>query len=143
MIRYASAVVLLTVLFAAATAAQTVVPEHTLRPGHMVTAEDIRISEQPLNGTYSNVSQVIGQEVQRVLYRGRPLQVGDVGPRALVHRNDIVTLVYKTGTLNIATEGRALGRGAVGDTLRVLNLVSKNTVLGHVSDLAEVTVSGK
>lgn len=143
MIRYASAVVLLTALFAAAAAAQTVVPEHTLRPGHMVTAEDIRISEQPLNGTYSNVSQVIGQEVQRVLYRGRPLQAGDVGPRALVHRNDIVTLIYKTGTLNIATEGRALGRGAVGDTLRVLNLVSKNTVLGHVSDLAEVTVSGK
>ncbi len=119
---------------------QAVVPTHTLRPGHLVSANDVQVSDGAM-GAFSEITQIVGLEVQRVLYQGRPVQIGDVGAPALVERNEIVTLIYRTGALNIATEGRSLGRGAAGDKLRVLNLVSKNTVVGRVSKAGEVIVS--
>lgn len=119
---------------------QTLVPAHTLRPGHVLTAVDVAVAEGR-RGAFSDIDQVLGLEVRRTLYRGKPLQIGDIGAPALVERNEIVTLIYQTGTLSIATEGRALGRGGTGDKLRVLNLVSKNTVVGRVSDTGEITVS--
>lgn len=121
--------------------AQTVVPTQTLRPGHVVSATDVVVSDTSSLGAYQSVSQVLGLEVQQVLYKGRPLRVGDVGAPALVNRNEIVTLIYETGTLSIATEGRALGRGSQGDRLRVLNLSSKNTVVGRVNPAGEVIVN--
>lgn len=119
---------------------QTLTPAHTLRPGHVLTAVDVVVAEGR-RGAFSDIDQVLGLEVRRTLYRGKPLQIGDIGAPALVERNEIVTLIYQTGTLSIATEGRALGRGGIGDKLRVLNLVSKNTVVGRVSDTGEITVS--
>lgn len=93
-----------------------------------------------MRGAFSDVSQVLGFEAQRVLYRGRPIREGDVGAPARVERNEIVTLIYRAGTLNIATEGRSLGRGAAGDRVKVLNLSSRNTVVGSISEAGEVIV---
>ncbi|WP_363322747.1 flagellar basal body P-ring formation chaperone FlgA [uncultured Litoreibacter sp.] len=121
-------------------AAQTLVPSQTLRPGHLVTATDVMVSEAG-HGAFTKVSQVVGLEVQRVLYRGRPIQAGDLGAAAVVQRNQIVTLIFQTGAISIATEGRSLGRGAVGDKLRVLNLASKNTVVGRVSETGDILVN--
>ena len=123
---------------ASAAFAQVVAPTHTLRPGDLVSANDVQILETSLHGAFSDTSQVLGKEVQRVLYRGRPLQPGDIGAPALVERNEVVTLIYRTGTLSIVTEGRALGRGAAGDKLRVLNLTSRNTVIGRVTKAGQV-----
>lgn len=126
---------------ASAAFAQTVVPTHTLRPGDIVSMEDVHLADAGVLGTYSDISQVLGFEVQRILYRGRPIRMGDVGAPALVERNEIVTLIYRTGTLSIATEGRSLGRGATGDVLKVLNLSSRNTVMGRVGETGEIIVS--
>ena len=48
------------------------------------------------------------------IYAGRPVRPGDLGPPALVERNQLVPLVYQPGGLAISTEGRALGRGGGG-----------------------------
>lgn len=121
--------------------AQTVVPTHTLRPGDEVSESDVKLLDTPTPGVFSDVSQVIGLEVQRALYRGRPIGSGDVGAPALVERNQIVTIIFETGALSIETEGRALGRGGLGDRLKVLNLSSKNTVVGRVAGTGEVIVN--
>ena len=128
------------IIYADAVVAQAVVPTQTLRPGDIVSAEDVQISGTGMQGYYTDISQVLGLEAQRVLYKGRPIQEGDVGPPALVERNEIVTLIYQTGVLSIAAEGRSLDRGAAGDWLKVLNLVSRNTVEGRVNEAGEVIV---
>jgi flagella basal body P-ring formation protein FlgA len=121
--------------------AQAVVATHTLRPGDIVAAEDVQMSEVGNHSGYTDISLVLGLEVQRILYRGRPIRGGDVGPPALVERNEVVTLIYRTGALNISAEGRSLGRGAIGAIVKVLNLASKITVVGRVSETGEIIVS--
>jgi flagella basal body P-ring formation protein FlgA len=52
----------------------------------------------------------------------------------LVDRNQIVTLVYNLGGLEITTEGRALDRGGLGDVVGVMNLSSRKTVTGQLAE---------
>ena len=79
-------------------------------------------------GGFADVHELIGMETRVVLYAGRPILRGDVGPPAIVQRNQIVPLIYSGGGLRIVTEGRALGRGAAGETIRIMNLTSRTTV---------------
>ena len=51
-----------------------------------------------------------------------------------------MALVFERGTLRIVTEGRALGRGAAGDTIRVMNLESRASLRGIVRPDGSVAV---
>jgi len=66
------------------------------------------------------------------IYPGRPVLAASLRRPALVERNQIVRLVYQTGALAIATEGRALGRGGAGEMIEVMNLSSHNKVTGLI-----------
>ncbi len=67
----------------------------------------------------------VGLELKRAIYQGKTLSPNDVGPPTVVTRNAIVQLEFIRGPLMITTEGRALDAGAVGDSVRVMNLSSK------------------
>ncbi len=77
---------------------------------------------------------VIGLEARLTLYPNQPIRTGDVGPPAIVERNQVVTLTFATGGLRIATDGRVLDRGAAGDMVRVINLSSRTSVSGRVHE---------
>ncbi|WP_040818939.1 flagellar basal body P-ring formation chaperone FlgA [Litoreibacter arenae] len=121
--------------------AQTVVPLHTIRAGDTIAAADVRVVDSEVEAPISRLAQVIGLEAKRALYRDRPIQENDIGPPALVERNAIVALIYQTRTLSISTEGRALARGALGERIKVINLGSRNAVVGRVTNTGEVVVS--
>jgi flagella basal body P-ring formation protein FlgA len=113
-------------------AAEVVVAVNTVRAKAIIMPEDLGVSSGDMAGGFENVDDVVGLEARVVLYAGRPIRTRDVGPPAIVDRNDIVTLAYSRGTLTILTEGRSLGRGAAGDTVRVLNLASHKTLSGLI-----------
>lgn len=113
-------------------AADTPVTARTLRAQHVVTPADLTTIPGDVPGAIADPALIVGQETRVALYAGRPVMPGDVGPPAVVERNQIVPLIYDAGGLNIRTEGRALGRGGVGDRLKVMNLASRNTVTGSV-----------
>lgn len=126
---------------AAPAAADTVVAAKNLRPGMIVSAMDVKLVEAEIAGGFQLLEDVIGQEARVVLYAGRPVLPNDIGPPALIDRNQIVTLVYIAGPMTILAEGRSLGRGAVGDRVRVMNLSSRTTITGSVSLSGDVIVS--
>lgn len=126
---------------AAPAAADTVVAAKNLRPGMIVSAMDVKLVEAEIPGGFQLLEDVIGQEARVVLYAGRPVLPNDIGPPALIDRNQIVTLVYTAGSMTILAEGRSLGRGAVGDRVRVMNLSSRTTITGSVSPNGDVIVS--
>lgn len=134
------AITLVGTLSVGASHAQSIVPVHTIRAGDVVTAEDIRIGGSLPGLADIDVDAAIGLEARRALYAGRPIRMSDLTAPALVERNQIVTIVYKTAVLSIETEGRALDRGAAGDTLRVINLASRTTVVGRVNRSGAVLV---
>lgn len=122
-------------------AAQTIVAKHTIRSQSILTSSDIEAIEQTISGTYISPDEVIGMETRVVLYAGRPIRIEDVGPPAIVERNQVVTLLYTIGSLTIVADARALGRAGVGDKLRVMNLASRTTVSGWVQTDGSVSVS--
>lgn len=120
--------------------ADIVVPTRTIRAKEVITAADLDIKPQQVPGAVANPETLIGQEARVALYPGRPIRQGDIGPPALVDRNDLVVLVFDRRPLSITAEGRALGRGAVGDRIRVMNLSSRTTVSGFVRPDGQIEV---
>ena len=128
-------------LLAAPVQAEVVLAARTLRAGTPITAADIGVSPDaaPL-GAASQPDQAIGQEARVTLYAGRPIPLSGLAPPALVERNQLVTLIFRRGGLDIRADGRALGRGAAGDEIRIMNLGSRSTIFGTVAGPALVTV---
>ncbi|KAJ57343.1 flagellar basal body P-ring biosynthesis protein FlgA [Actibacterium mucosum KCTC 23349] len=120
--------------------ADTLVAARTIRAQSVIMPEDLSLVGHDVPGTLADPDAAIGMEARVMLYAGRPIRPGDLTPPALVDRNQIVTLWYVRGGLAISAEGRALGRAAMGDRLRVMNLASRSTVTGTVTETGEIIV---
>ena len=125
-----------------AAAADTLVAARTIRSQTILTASDVVVVKNDLPAEFTRPEEIEGLEARVVLYQGRAISGADIGPAAIIDRNQIVTLVFQSGALAIATEARALGRGGIGDSIRVMNLASRNTVTGIIAPDGSVHVGG-
>ncbi|MEO9651240.1 MAG: flagellar basal body P-ring formation chaperone FlgA [Roseobacter sp.] len=121
--------------------AETVVPTRTIRASAIISEGDVTLHSIKNNNAFSRVTDVIGQEARTTLYAGKPILFDDIGPPAVVARNQIVALRYQASGLVIMTEGRSLQRGGVGDRIRIMNLDSRATLFGQVQADGSVKVS--
>lgn len=131
---------ILALVLAQAATAEVLVPTRTIRAKEIIGAEDLMLKSAEVPGSFTDPAEVIGQEARVALYAGRPIRYADIGPPAIVDRNDLVTLFFDNGPLVITTEGRALGRGAAGDVIRVMNLTSRTTVSGQIRPNGSIEV---
>lgn len=122
--------------------AETIVAARTIRAQTLLAPSDLNVVQGDVPGALISLSEAVGLEARVVLYSGRPIMAGDVGPAAIIERNQIVKLFYTVGTLSISADARALARAGPGDMLRVMNLTSKSTVSGIVAPDGSVYVSG-
>ena len=120
--------------------AETVVATRTIRSHAIIGPNDVTIKPVESSGSLSEIRDAVGKEARVILYAGRPIRPGDVGPVALIERNQIVPLVFINGNIKISTEARSLGRGGEGDFIRVMNLSSRTTITGEISADGSVTV---
>lgn len=127
-------------LCASAGFGETLVTTRTIRSHAIIAADDVILKDVDIAGSLDRIEDAVGLEARVVLYAGRPIRPSDVGPAAIIKRNQIVMLVYRRGGLRIAADARALGRGGVGDYLRVMNLASRTTVTGIIGADGTVTV---
>ncbi|MBL3703983.1 flagellar basal body P-ring formation protein FlgA [Sulfitobacter sp. BDSS02] len=123
---------LLLLLAGAPAVAEVLVPVRTIRAKEIITAQDVIVKNADVPGALGRMADVVGMEARVSLYAGRPVYGKDIGPPALISRNEIVPLIFSSGGLHIVTEGRALDRAAAGESLRVMNLSSRSTVTGYV-----------
>lgn len=131
---------ILALVLAQTAAAEVLVPTRTIRAKEIIGPEDLMLKSAEVPGSFTDPAEVIGQEARVALYAGRPIRYADIGPPAIVDRNDLVTLFFDNGPLVITTEGRALGRGAAGDVIRVMNLTSRTTVSGQIRPNGSIEV---
>ena len=122
-------------------AADVVTPTRTLRPGTLITAQDLTIRDGLQVGAFDRITGVAGQEARVALYAGRPIPFEAIGPPAIVNRNQIVPLSFETSGLSITTDGRAMERGGVGDRIRIMNLQSRATLFGLVQANGTIKVT--
>ncbi len=136
-----TALMILTLLCATPALADTVVAARTLRAQSIISPGDVTLTAGEVTGTYRTLDEVLGLESRVVLYAGRPVRIEDLGPPAIIDRNQVVPLIYDSGAMRIMAEGRALGRAGVGDMLRVMNLASHAVITGRVREDGTVTVA--
>lgn len=121
--------------------ADTIVAAQTIRPQTVLTPAHLAVKRGDIPGGIEDSSLLVGMETRTALYAGRPIRQNDVGPPAIVDRNQIVPLVFTANGLRITAEGRSLDRAGVGEYVRVMNLSSRNTVTGRVSPDGRILVS--
>ncbi|SDF09085.1 flagellar basal body P-ring formation chaperone FlgA [Sulfitobacter delicatus] len=131
---------LFSLILAMPAAAETVTATRTIRANAIITETDVTLFNAAVPNGYQRIVDVVGQEARVVLYPGRPILVDDIGPPALVTRNQIVQVHFRANGVEITTEGRALERGAIGDRLRLMNLSSRATLFGQVQGDGSILV---
>lgn len=120
--------------------ADTLTAIHVIRPNTIIEAGDLGAISQVIPGALSGDANIVGLEARVTLYPGRPILPTHVGPAALVERNQPVVVIFRDRGLVISADGRALSRGAEGETIRVMNLASRTTVSGKVQSDGSIVV---
>jgi flagella basal body P-ring formation protein FlgA len=104
-----------------------------IRAQNIIVQTDLTMLEDSVPGAITSMSDVVGREAKVTLYAGRPIRFDQIGAPALIDRNQIVPMKFGTGLLSIRTEGRALDRAGIGERVRVMNLSSRQVVVGVVT----------
>lgn len=100
-----------------------------MRRGEIITVDN---ASPPDDVWQEEHADLLGREVSRTVYAGQSIQAKDTQAPRLVKRNQLVTLKYVTGPLEISLTGRALGEAAANESVTVLNLESRQVVEGIV-----------
>lgn len=120
--------------------ADTLTTTRLVRANTVISAPDVAVSKSKVPGALSSDIDIVGLEARTTLYPGHPIRPNDVGPPALVERNQPVVIVYKSGGLTIYADARSLSRGAVGEIVKAMNASSRTTVFGRVAPDGTVLV---
>ena len=107
----------------------SLVVKEGIRAGDTVTAANISTETGALVDTDN---PLLGREVRRTVYVGQELSMDDTRPARLVRRNQLVTVKFVSGALEITTTGRAMGEATEDEAVAILNLNSKKIVNGIV-----------
>jgi flagella basal body P-ring formation protein FlgA len=96
-----------------------------LRRHDVVLEDQVQMQEawpdRKLATRFSRISDVVGLEAQADLAGGTQLDQRDFKPHLMAHRNDLVTVIYAAGTLEVQTQGRALEDGKLHQTIALRN----------------------
>jgi flagellar basal body P-ring formation protein FlgA len=131
---------LLALLIATDALAGAVTPVRAIRAQSILDPADLAELDEDVPGAFGAIEDAAGLEARVTLYPGRPILPTQVGPPALVERNQTVRMVFARGGLAITAEGRALDRGGVGEAVRVMNLSSRQIVSGAVTAEGSIEV---
>ncbi len=124
---------------AAADLATTVVAEleipvlaQRIRPGEVIGANDIAwrsLPESRLDDSIvTDADELLGMSVRRALSADQPVRAGDLRLPVIVPRGTTVSMVLESPGLHVTARGRALEDGALGQTVRIVNVDSNRTV---------------
>ena len=108
----------------------SLVAAEVIRAGDPVTAYNATTED----GGNASGDPLVGREVLRTVYTGKPITFENTRAPVVVRRNQVVSVKYIKGGLEITASGRALGDAGVNDPVTVLNQQSKQMVQGIVQE---------
>ena len=77
---------------------------------------------------------LLGREVRRTVYAGQEIKPDNTRARRLVRRNQMVSVKYMAGNLEILITARSLGEASAGETVEVMNTQSRKVITGTVTN---------
>lgn len=116
----------------------------SIMPGEIIRAEDLRWIKHPakrLNGrVILSSQQLVGMTVRRPARMDKPINSNDIAAPIAVAKGDAVTMTVRTGAMILSAGGKALENGGIGDTIRVINSKSRQTVDAKIIRNGQVEV---
>jgi len=108
----------------------------TLPRDHLLTEADIALDERDVSrlvaGYATRKEELLGQRLKQQLLAGRIITPAMLQADRIVTRGQTVTLIAKSGTVNISMKGKALMDGALDQRIRVENINSGRIIEGVV-----------
>ncbi len=133
---------------AKAPAADTVmvpVLKEALPKGTTIMAEHLTEKAIPASqafaSTVMSASGLIGQQTLRPLAAGVAINRLHVRVAPAISRNQLVTLVYRRGGIELTGRAQALEDGQPGQSIRIVNPSTRSTLVGTVSAGGTVEVN--
>jgi flagellar basal body P-ring formation protein FlgA len=111
--------------------------------GDILSASDLMEKETHLTGATAypgSRSEVIGKKLKRDIPAGTVITSQVLEDQVLVQSGEIVSIIAENPRLAIHTNGKALDRGKMGETVRVKNLTSGKEIYGKVTGNSVVSV---
>jgi flagellar basal body P-ring formation protein FlgA len=125
--------------------APRVIAVESLQPGRAVDAAQLRLEmrdEFPGAGSFAvSIDQAAGRIPRRAIAAGTPLRIEWLETPKEVTRGDTVHVEVVMGGARLELEAQAEASGAVGDTIPVLNPVSKKRFPARVDGKGKVSVT--
>lgn len=120
------------------------VPTRRLLPEEIIMEDDLTVMRLPVGrvGAYveTEIEEVIGKQVRRVLTPGRPIQAQSIIHPLVISRGDRVEISFSDGLLALRSPGRALSDAHEGQEVRIVNLISNKTVTGIATGAGTVEI---
>jgi flagella basal body P-ring formation protein FlgA len=121
-----------------------VIAAKTLQRGIPIRPGDLELDVFTVNrikpGHFSEPQDLFGMEPTQTISRGSLISNSMVRPPTLIHKGDLVTVIFSKNGLNVSNEGEALDSGGRGSKVSVYLKESNKTVTGVVSDKGVVNL---
>lgn len=109
-------------------------PTRQIQPGEILRANDLMEIEVPVNRinrfAVTDKATLVGQEVKRMLSKGRLIMAQSVMAPRVVERGQRVKISFSDAGMNLTANGKALNDASQGEEVKVVNLSSNLSVFG-------------
>lgn len=109
-------------------------PTRQLQPGEILRSSDLMEIEVPVTRinrfAVTDKATLVGQEVKRMLTKGRLIMAQSVMAPRVVARGQRVKINFSDNGMNLTANGKALNDASQGEEVKVVNLSSNLSVFG-------------
>lgn len=103
-----------------------------LPKGTTLTASDLKTEERDIarlhRGYLEQAEQAVGKVLKRTLHQGDVVAPTRIVSPDTIKRGSQVTILASVGSIRVRMNGKALGKGTVGDRIKVLNESSRRKI---------------
>ncbi len=115
-----------------------------LSRGNLIKKSDVRLKRIDLatlpQGYIDDLDDLIGYKLKRRIAAGTALTPAIIEKPHRIKRGQRVTILARSGSMEVRMVGKALANGAIGDRIKVVNIKSKKKREGIVTKNGEVKV---
>ncbi|MEO1028021.1 MAG: flagellar basal body P-ring formation chaperone FlgA [Pseudomonadota bacterium] len=108
----------------------SLVATEVIRAGEVISSQNTEPGE---DGLSVEDQALLGKELKRTVYAGKQILAENTRAPRLIARNQLVTVKYQAGGLEITLTGRAMADAGAGDTIAVMNTSSRKLINGFVT----------
>ena len=123
------------------------VPETTIEKGILITEDMLKeISIRANRVKENNIidkEKLIGLQAKKMLKAGKIVMDREVGQKVLIHKGDVVTVIYKSKGLQITSKAEAQEDGAAKQYIELTNTKSGKSFNARVIDAATVEIDNE